>query len=245
MIKNKKILLIKIMVIFANMFFYTFSYAQSTDVQKKKQELEAINALNIEFESNSNELDSVKLAATLAFPPKHPSDAISGGSWCWASKGSQPDLFNIYVWKENDNIWLEIEPVLNTPFIASSSFTIIQNNIQYDNIKLTTLSGTSQCGDVFIKSVYNLTQWSFSTMKADLNQSFTLNFEGVWDTYSLDVSLSDNTSLSKKWYYDSDGDGYGDPAVSIDFDSQPVGYVVPDRKVIILGDASLPKHYYS
>jgi hypothetical protein len=33
------------------------------------------------------------------------------------------------------------------------------------------------------------------------------------------------TTLSKKWYYDSDGDGYGDPAVSIDFDSQPVGYV--------------------
>jgi hypothetical protein len=34
-----------------------------------------------------------------------------------------------------------------------------------------------------------------------------------------------DTPLSKKWYYDGDGDKYGDPAVSMDFDSQPVGYV--------------------
>jgi alpha-tubulin suppressor-like RCC1 family protein len=34
-----------------------------------------------------------------------------------------------------------------------------------------------------------------------------------------------DTALSTKWYLDSDGDGYGDPAVSMDLDSQPVGYV--------------------
>jgi alpha-tubulin suppressor-like RCC1 family protein len=34
-----------------------------------------------------------------------------------------------------------------------------------------------------------------------------------------------DTPLSKKWYYDSDGDGYGDPSISINFASQPYGYV--------------------
>jgi hypothetical protein len=164
-----------------------FSYAEPLDAQIERQKREAVNAVNLRFETNSNQFSAT--SPPLTFPYEHPSDAFKGESWSWASQGTEPDLFNIYVWRENGEAWLEIEPISNAPFICSSNFVIIQNNnTQYDTVKLVPLSGGYQCGDVHVTSIFNLGQWSSYTYKADLNQAFTLIFSGVWDTYTLDIS---------------------------------------------------------
>jgi hypothetical protein len=163
-----------------------FSYAEPLDVQIERQKREAINAVNLEFESKTNRL--LATSPPLTYPSQHPSNAFKGESWSRASQGTDPDLFNIYVWRESGEAWLEIEPLLNSPFICSSSFILIQNNIQYDTVELVTFSGGSQCGDVYVDSIFNLSQWSHYTQKADLSQPFTLIFQGVWETYTLDVS---------------------------------------------------------
>jgi uncharacterized protein DUF4214 len=98
------------------------------------------------------------------------------------------DVFNITVGRGN-YIWIYIEPVDGYPFICSPSFTIIQDGIQYDNVKLVSVSGESQCGDVYIPQIYNLTFWSFVKNPADLSREFTLIYDAEY-VYSLYVPLN-------------------------------------------------------
>jgi len=73
------------------------------------------------------------------------------------------------------------------PFICSSSFVIIQNGKQYDTVELETFYGSSQCEYVYVPSVFRLNQWSHYTNLADLNQPFTLIYEGVFNTYWFSI----------------------------------------------------------
>ena len=62
-----------------------------------------------------------------SFPTKHPDTAFS--STFAKGYGSSIDQFNIYVWRENYSVWIEIEPIAqDIPFICSGSFIIIQNS---------------------------------------------------------------------------------------------------------------------
>ena len=201
----------------------TLSYADMTDEQIKRQNLKAIEEINKTYQP------IISLQALPTFPSGHPATAISGTSWSWASKGLNPDLFNSYVWRENGEVWIEIEIISNDPFICSSSFAILQNGIQYDTVRLDAFSGSNQCGDLYISSIFRLTQWSHFTNAADLNKAFTLIYEGVWDNYSLNIPAgisapTPDPSLGL-FYQDYDSDGYGNSNQSISASSQPYGYV--------------------
>ena len=121
-----------------------------------------------------------------SFPTKHPDTAFS--SIFAFGHGSSMDQFNIYVWRENNSVWIEIEPIeQDAPFICSSAFSIIQNEVQFDAVMLVTTGGKSQYGDVHVPSVFELSQWSFYENPADLDSDFTLLFDGGENTYTLDV----------------------------------------------------------
>jgi len=181
-----------------------FSYAGITDEEIKRQKLEKINQLNEMYEP------ACEFKAATAFPSTHPADAFSGTA-SWATKGSSPDEFNLYVWTESGETWIEIEPVIGVPSIYSSSFVIIQNSIQYDTVKVEVFSGSSQGGRIYVPSVFKLTQWSFYTTQADLSQAFTLIYDGVWDVYSFDIpglgSTPTPTPIPTSDLSDTDNDG--------------------------------------
>jgi hypothetical protein len=121
-----------------------------------------------------------------SFPTKHPDTAFS--STFAKGYGSSIDQFNIYVWRENNSVWIEIEPIeQDAPFICSSAFSIIQNEVQFDTVKLVPVSGNSQYRNVHITSVFELSQWLFFDNPADLNSEFTLLFDGGENTYTLDI----------------------------------------------------------
>jgi len=121
------------------------------------------------------------------FPTGHPDDAFS--STFIRGYGSAIDQFNIYVWREDYSMWMEIEPInQDVPFICGTSFFIIQNEVQFDTVELVSVSGDSQCGDVHIPSVFELSQWQYIVDNpADLNYDFTLLFDGGENTYTLDI----------------------------------------------------------
>lgn len=113
------------------------------------------------------------LSSVATWPSGHPTDALRN------TFNRFSDQFTAYVWREQGEVWLEAVPVSAGPFVCSSSFLIIQNGVQFNTVKLTNFAGDSQCGDVFVKSVYKISQWSFITHKADLSQAFTLGFNSV------------------------------------------------------------------
>jgi hypothetical protein len=160
----------------------TLSYAEITDEEIERQKLEAIDQINKTYEPAG------RFEAVTTFPSSHPTNAISGtASW------GHDDQFNIYIWRDYGQVWIEIEPILGQPFICTSSFVIIQNGIQYDTVKLETFSESSQCGDIYVPSVFRLTQWSHYTNPADLNQLFTLIYDGVRDSYSFSIPDTGST----------------------------------------------------
>jgi hypothetical protein len=88
--------------------------------------------------------------------------------------------------------------------------------------------GTNNAGECEVSSWTNIKQVSTGDSRTvGLKTDGTFVKVGInWYNQS-DISswnLFDN-QLSLTWYHDFDGDGYGDPSVLINFDSQPVGYV--------------------
>ena len=72
------------------------------------------------------------------------------------------------------------------PLFVAQHF-LFQNEVQFDTVRLVAVSGDSQCGDVHIPSVFELSQWPFIDNPADLNYNFTLLFDGGENTYTLDI----------------------------------------------------------
>lgn len=83
----------------------------------------------------------------------------------------------------------------NAPFICSSSFSVIQNGVQYDSAKLTNRSGGSSfCDSLFVSSTFLLDQWSHKA-PFDEDQAFTLIHDGPsGGNTSLNVSAYSQTA---------------------------------------------------
>ena len=166
------------------------------DTISKQKEREIAETVNCIKEKYAPIKRSALSKSALSFPSTHGASAVS------SIFSSYDDSFRIYVWREDGEVWIEIEPLTETPFVCSASFSIIQNNIQFDTVRFETISGDSQCGDVLIKSIYKLSQWSYLKNQANLDGTFSLYFDGGDNNYSIDIQ--ENALLNT----DDDGDGY-------------------------------------
>jgi hypothetical protein len=166
---------------------YSFTFADSkADEQAYREKAKSINEIRSKSEKNyqSGTIEQV------AFPCSHPPDAITD---TWTRRfGSLKYTFTVYVWRERGYVWIGIRPISKKIFICSGSFMIIQGGTQYDTVRLENASGDSQCGDVITASIFLFTQWSFVDKPADLNQAFTIHYDGHDDTYTLNVPPEPN-----------------------------------------------------
>ena len=171
--------------------FLVIAYSPAVSDTKADEQAYRENAKSInEIRSKSENVKQQQVT----FPGTHPSDAISD-TWSWFT-----DAFNVYVWRESGYVWIEIEPLSGYPFICSGSFVIILGGIQYDTVRLENVSGSSQCGDVYVSSIFWFTQWSFYDNPADLNQAFTILYDGGENTYTLDIAA--DPVPNRLWQYD-------------------------------------------
>ena len=82
---------------------------------------------------------------------------------------------------------LRATPVSGTPFVCSSSFTVIQAGIQY-RIRLSNSSASSSssfCGDLFVPATFLIAQFSFDPQFDD-TQAFQLIYQSD-NIYRLDI----------------------------------------------------------
>lgn len=83
-------------------------------------------------------------------------------------------------------VYLRVTPTIGTPFICSSSFTLLQAT--QNAVKLTQPGGSSFCSDLYIPQTFWVTNWNFDP-PFEPNLAFTLIHKGVWS--SVEVSLAD------------------------------------------------------
>ncbi len=174
-------------ILVLSMFCFAWSgvsYAVSLKAHKKRQIAESTN----QIDKSHDNLGQIAASAVSLWPSSPPNNAISA-IFSWFS-----DPFMIYIWREGGDTWVQIVPQKGSrPFICSSGFTMVQNAIQFDTVKLETINGDTQCNDVLDKSIFRFTQWSFNTTKADLNRAFTLFYDGG-TLYTLNVPGDSSTS---------------------------------------------------
>jgi len=180
--------------------FITYSTAFAEPAPEEKAYREKLKSIH-EIRSKSQKNYQSGTIEQLAFPCSHPPDAISA-TWAWYD-----EQFTIYIWRERGYVWIGIRPISKEAFICSSSFMIILGGTQYDTVRLENASGDSQCGDVITPSIFLFTQWSYVDKPADLNQAFTIHYDGGDNTYRLNLPAEPNPR--KQEDEDSDNGGGG------------------------------------
>lgn len=155
-------------------FFSSSALAINNDQASKRKTVESENALR-EAKIHSN----WQQRGFANRPSTHPTSAT------YARLKGISASFDFYIWRDGANlIWVEVVPVtVEDVFICSPAFLFLQDGSLYDTARLEDASEFSQCGDVTEKSIFQLTQYDFTDAKADLNEAFTLYFDGDGEVY--------------------------------------------------------------
>ncbi len=83
----------------------------------------------------------------------------------------------VWCWNEGTTLHIHAQPS-GSFFLCGPQFSVIQNNIQYGDIKLETEGGDSFCEDLFIAQTFYFTQWSFVSTRFISTQPLTIVFDG-------------------------------------------------------------------
>lgn len=149
-------------------------------------------------------LAGIASAGTLGgVPTGHPPTAASG-----TFKTYRGD-FDVYIWKEDGKIWVEIVPK-EEMFICSVSFGLVQDDIWYDTVKIETPTGDSFCDDLAKPYVFKLNQYTFYDETADLGRPFRFALEDGAEIYSVYFNPNGSSPPASTFtyyspYFKSDG----------------------------------------
>jgi len=141
---------------------------------------------------------SLDLYPAKFWPISRPSTAIKARlSWFDAE-------FDMFLWVENDEYWAEVVPISGEPFVCGAGFSVKQDGLVYDDIKLERVTGSSLCGYITENEIIKLTQWSFVTELVDFSLKFTLLFSSD-DVDTVEIQIFSIISSAPTGISASDG----------------------------------------
>jgi hypothetical protein len=171
-------------------FSQTFMRQELMDEHVRREQAEAVAH---DQASINAAISPTCLPAPLPSSPRPPVFTIQAASF------GEPLRFD--VWREpcKDNSGLIVPliratPLSSTPFVCSSSFTVIQAGTQYD-IRLSnssTSSFSSFCGDLFVPTTFLIAQYSFDPQFDD-TQAFQLIYQ-TNSIYTLNIAAAPPSS---------------------------------------------------
>ncbi len=80
----------------------------------------------------------------------------------------------VCLWLSDDRLYLYAEPLTAEFFLCSGSFSVRQNNVLYEDVKLVTPGGNSLCWDLTAPAIAEFACWSFAESCFNINQPFTV-----------------------------------------------------------------------
>lgn len=179
--------LILLLFVITSTITSSLSLAQSDLDQFYREKYTAISEINEHYEQPE------ELARTVSWWPSAV-PATAAKSVFYRGYGSSADSFEIAVWREQNDTWVNIVPLTGSPFICDTSFSISQRSTQCNDIKTESQNGTTQCGDVRTSSFYKMTIRLYVENPPDMSQFFILLFDGSEHLYSLRVPVVNATS---------------------------------------------------
>lgn len=79
------------------------------------------------------------------------------------------DTARLKIWRQpcagddqQSAVVMRIQPISGNIFVCSSDFVVVQNNVQYDSVRLINANGGSSfCGNILVTQTFLMDQWSF------------------------------------------------------------------------------------
>lgn len=122
----------------------------------------------------------------LEFPAAHAEGAVVGRGWNYGVL----DEFDIYMWRENGHVWMEIIPITAQAFICGVSFSVKQDRKSYfSGFKLETESGQGWCNNLAKRHVFRFTTYPSTRQIPDLTGSFEVILNTVGNKHNHSLRL--------------------------------------------------------
>jgi len=161
-------------------------------IESVKQNDRQENLLKIEDEQQANapgnqgQDGGLVISQATGYCVSYPFPSTPSGIVSQAVINYVGDTFNVKVWRvgcdaTNSNVLVRVEPITQPSWVCSASFSVIQNQDQFD-AKLSETIGSSFCDDLLVPKTFLLDQWSFGTHFDD-----DASFDIVWGGTTINV----------------------------------------------------------
>lgn len=84
----------------------------------------------------------------------------------------------VWFWNAGEILYIHVQPSTDYFWLCGPSFTVLQDNTQYEDIKIQTEGGDSFCEELYAAQTFYFTQWSFVDVRFNPLQPMRIVFDG-------------------------------------------------------------------
>ncbi len=178
-----------LLAIFLSTSFCFFSSVQAGSLEEKEIKQQRDLKIQEIIDEYKPQLSVIRraLGFGITFPTTTPEGSFKGNFFTDSAKTEE---LKLWIWRENNFLWMKVEPISGPPSFSMHDFTLFQNSMEY-SIMLYNSNGDYPSGDIVSPTVFQMAPSSYA-VSPDLQGAFELEYEPYYNrTYTFDIPAAE------------------------------------------------------